>query len=635
MGSDIARKTADAAQQYRAVVWQQGRVTLETDLNEAEEMRAEQSHAQLLDIVGPAGTPDDGYRVSVPATSGIPYDFSIGFGTFYMGGVRVSRAAATSWFGQQQGDWLDLAAELQDQPEREQVLLWLQEQEVSAVEDAALREEALGGPDTAQRLRLLQRVLRQPVEADDCAGAFGEIAQRWAKEGLVLDQATRRLGSAARLKAGFQQPGGSMSPCEPQAQGGFLGAENQLIRVQVTAGSKILWGFDNASFLYRVTPVGGSKKVLRLGSVPVDAQHQPRTGQYVEVLRPTALLANGELVAAPSGHVSKLSGGYDPDAETVQLETSLPAGYLEAEQLYLRVWEEQKQFDENVPLTLGDTGLQVTLSGGPFPLGDHWLLAVRPSQPQRVYPARYLEEPQPPDGPRCWATPLALLNWKDEDTAEVVDCRPAFDNLVELTARPLAQPGSSGGGCCSVIIGPEDLVGESLQEIIDRYSREYRPAVICLRTGRYELEEPLRLGKEHDGLALHGCTGEVVLAAAEGKEESFADGLVVIYGTKEITLSSLRFELPAAPLDLQALGMDEAAARELQRALDEQGAGLYVSIGVQVAKTSGLTIEGCVFGYSSKKGLVFAVGVLLRGGAEALRVEGCQFLESKSQQGSE
>ena len=44
----------------------------------------------------------------------------------------------------------------------ELVYLMAAEQEVSAVEDPALADVALGGPDTMQRRRILQRFVRQP-----------------------------------------------------------------------------------------------------------------------------------------------------------------------------------------------------------------------------------------------------------------------------------------------------------------------------------------------------------------------------------------------------------------------------------------------------------------------------------------
>ena len=63
MGSDRARVTYDPRQQYRSVVMQQGRLTLEADWNEAFQINNESLRKESLDFVGPCGTPDDGYAV--------------------------------------------------------------------------------------------------------------------------------------------------------------------------------------------------------------------------------------------------------------------------------------------------------------------------------------------------------------------------------------------------------------------------------------------------------------------------------------------------------------------------------------------------------------------------------------------
>ena len=113
------------------------------------------------------------------------------------------------------------------------------------------------------------------------------------------------------------------------ATGGYLGADNQLVRVQIcdagdgTAGSgKLLWGYDNASFLYRVT-VNPDSKTLQLNQSPVDAFHSPKSGQFVEVLRTAAILESDpdasdpfhqqtivRCIAEASAEVRTLAAGY-------------------------------------------------------------------------------------------------------------------------------------------------------------------------------------------------------------------------------------------------------------------------------------------------------------------------------------
>ena len=172
MSSDRAKISYDEKQQYRSVIMQQGRVTLEADWNEQGQIVAEEIRQEALDFVGPSGTPDDGYAVSKGGNDG-NFDLILSPGTFYVGGLRVSLGQALSddrsgefrdiasqtvkqaWSYSNQPEWLDHTGDLDWVPvpdgkpdANEYVYLLLREQEVSAVEDSALREVALGGPDT-------------------------------------------------------------------------------------------------------------------------------------------------------------------------------------------------------------------------------------------------------------------------------------------------------------------------------------------------------------------------------------------------------------------------------------------------------------------------------------------------------
>src|SRR4051794_3291607 len=116
MGSDRARNTYDPKQQYRSVVMQQGRVTLEADWNEAQQIAEEEMRREMLDIVGPVGTSDDGYRVVIPPlTVSHRFDFAVQKGSMYVGGLRtwlgdpVFYSNQPDWrdFGPEDPDWVD------------------------------------------------------------------------------------------------------------------------------------------------------------------------------------------------------------------------------------------------------------------------------------------------------------------------------------------------------------------------------------------------------------------------------------------------------------------------------------------------------------------------------------------------
>jgi hypothetical protein len=616
MSSDRARVSYDPTRQYRLVVAQQGRVTLEADVNEAQEIAGENLRAETIDIVGPCGTPDNGYEIKAgpPAP-----DFAVGPGTMYVGGLRVELSQACTYFTQP--EWLDHAGDplwaATDAAGHgpEFVYLLLREQEVSAVEDTVLREVALGGPDTAQRKRLIQRVVRLRVNTDKCATALNIAKKRWTQLGVAFDAASMMLKSPARLKVGFTQDPAPETPCDPPVQGGYLGADNQLIRVQLvgtdpeSGKTRLVWGFNNASFLYRVKLLApGDKKTLELLSTPIDTYHAPSNNRPVEVLRSAIDLKDGDTIAAHFGIVPATPQVYVPETRRLVLQNDLPQAYVDdTAPLYLRLWEQEIDFTSGETVPLGNTGLQVTIdlhgALGALTAGQFWMFAVRPSTPVELYPRRYLAGAQPPEGPRLWACPLATIGWTQNAFTLLDDCREKFDNLVELTKRRTE--------CCSIVVTPDDVGnGRGLQDLLNSLSGKV--ATLALQPGLYELSRPLELDEKHNGLTLEGChdchptkgkDGVVcgaTLTARERDKNNFKGPLIELARVTDLTLRKLCLEVP--------LGSSSQA------------------VGIHAGDCSNLHIEGCVFRIEPRAGAVHAAAIWVGGRCPDLRIERNYFL---------
>ncbi len=647
MGSDIARRTYDKSRQYRAVVMQQGRVTVEADWNEEWQIVNEEERKEALDIVGSSGTPDNGYHVMPVAKA--PFDFTVSQGTMYVGGMRVSLDKTVQYSQQLEWidhlldpDWLNPSDLPRVQSRREFIYLSLREQEVSAVEDLVLREVALGGPDTAQRTRLVQRIMREQTQAEDCPAALAQAVEQWAAKGLHFDPQTMRLMPSGKLKVGFTNVVTNPDPCEPQARGGYLGADNQLIRIQISGYDQdsksytLVWGFDNASFLYRVQ-VGDDLKTLILQSRPVDDFHKPKKDQAVEILAAAVQLDEMDItdyVAQATGIVTTLDSDYVSDTQTISLTDALPQDYGDSSKVpvvFLRVWQEEKSFTPGTPVTLGTTGLQVTVTDQPLYVGDYWTMAVRPdtgvdpNASTDIFPHRYLASPQCPNGPRLWVCPLAVVEWDIEGhITHNYDCRNPFDNLVDLTKRNL-------GGCCNVTIRPEDLtVNKTLQSIIDKYSQKEQVSV-CLMPGTYTLTEPLRLGPQHSNLTLEGCHHGVTIQAAAGSEKQFLDGLIVLTGVSNVTIQGLRFELPLTPFYSRDLASGPRIAglhpSEVRNILGAQLPNLQVSIGIRTLQCAALAIQDCYFHFpQAGEQNVFGAGIFAGSECDRLTVQDNRFV---------
>ena len=196
MATDVARLSFDPARHYtRSRPAAGSRHPRGGGERAARRSSPRSAGRSCVDIVGPAGTPDDGYAVRAPGTG---VDLTVGAGTMYVGGWRVAleapiRLRDAARLARPSGAATGAArpAGPRARPAR------AHETDVTAVEDPALYEVALGGPDGAARTRLLQRVQRLPTDGSDCAAALAEDDKRWLQQGLRFDPATRQLASNA------------------------------------------------------------------------------------------------------------------------------------------------------------------------------------------------------------------------------------------------------------------------------------------------------------------------------------------------------------------------------------------------------------------------------------------------------
>jgi hypothetical protein len=641
MSTDRTRPPDDRRQGYRGVSFQQGRVVIDRDLNAAQEFLSAAHQDAAADFVGPVGTPgDDDFRVTVPSSLAHDgFDVHVHSGVMYVGGLRLEFAApgkGKSLSYASQPEWLDPPpVSYTAFPAREVVALRATLGEVGAVEDVDQLDPGLGGPDTAARVWVRTRVVREKVKADTCEGATAELEKRWLGDGYTYDPAKATLLPRGTLQVEFASAGGTAGPCDPEPTGAFLHADNQHIRVK-RLGDDILWGYDNASFLYKVKSVESLTSVT-LASAPVDETRRPRKGWFVEVLSAAAELRNGAFAAEPNGHVTALDA--DALGGVLTLSNPMPAAYktnFEAATkkwpLYVRVWESRHAIPASgvVPLVAADssaTGLQLTLgSDGPGE-GEFWSFAVRPGvdAERQILPARF-KTPQQPDGPRQWLCPLALVEWTAAGKGAVLhDCRQHFDDLVELTARKF----EGGGGCCEITVTAEQApTGELWKFIREAVNRAGRPVRVCFKPGRYALDAPLVLTKEFAGVTLHGC-GAVTLGASEkAPAGTFLDGLIVVAGCERVTISGIHFSPPglAALSQFKARGVPPPVLDTLKNTEGD----FRTAVAVRAASAPHLRVEDCTFAFpASTDSGVFAPGVFAHGNCTGFRLLNCRWDEPR------
>jgi hypothetical protein len=166
-------------------------------------------------------------------------------------------------------------------------------------------------------------ILYTGIEGETCIEARQQVQNRFVADGLGSLNAEQELSVDAELSVSY---GASEPPedlCTPVASVGYLGAENQAIRVQLTDESHLTWGFNNAAPLYRVQ-VAGDRTTATLLTPPKDQAHWPLAEQTMEILPWSAVLPNNEKIAHYQGHLTRVSAAYNPDTELLTLADPVP-----------------------------------------------------------------------------------------------------------------------------------------------------------------------------------------------------------------------------------------------------------------------------------------------------------------------
>lgn len=552
---DISRWSTDFRKRYAGVRMQQGRVVTDDDVNEAARLELEDTRETRIDIIGPVGSPDDGFAIGSASVTPNGPDFSIQNGTLYLGGLRLHLDDPTTYLGQSDFLEIDLIpAPVDGRVDLVYIEAW--QQHVSAVEDEELFEKALAGPDTSTRLKTMQRIHVAPgVAASDCAGALTAVI---AGLGGGTLNSELEWKPDSQLTVTFDPNSNPADLCNPPVQGGYLGAENQAIRVELRDNNQFTWGFDNASPMYRVEvqndPVTGQPTQIHMLTAPKDQAHWPLAGQTIELLPWGALLPNGEIVADPfSGWLARVSASYGPDDQDFTIDTAVPAGFGTAWQkhddaaqlaagsqyFYMRVWNRGGDLSSTAAIgfvpngatvPLGDTGLLVQFLGTQFRRGDYWVIAARPQTRDVVVPWQLMDKREP-HGYQRFIASLGLIQWSQDPTTlaftgtPIDDCRPTFPPLTRIR------------GCCTYTVGDGLTsfgVFSTIQDAVDQLPGD--GGEICVlpgtHTGRVRIA-----GKQN--IRIHGCGDRSIVVPGN---EPGGGPLFYIEDSQYIELDSLHLQ---------------------------------------------------------------------------------------------
>jgi len=357
---------------------------------------------------------------------------------------------------------------------------------VSAIEDPAIREIALGGPDTATRMQTVWQVKLHEVNDNlDCS----HFPPGWRHPD---DSYTGKLAARTSPAPPAQEP------CQLPPGSGYQGLENQLYRIEIHQSGGVneatfKWSRDNGSVVTGVIPAGG--QVIEVQDLGRSENLGFAPGQWIE-LHGDRL----ELLGEPGSLL--LIDGIKPAEKqiTFQSGVSLPDPAELGPHPRIRRWDQGKDAPaagititaDWIPL---ENGLEVRFSGDTFRSGDYWLVpartATRETQGHIEWPFDDLTGAplaQSPLGIQHAYCPLALVKSANQAflPPQPTDCRKIFPPLIEV-----AEEVGPGQVCCTIIVGNgQDSHGDfdDLQEAIEviKSLPTDRGYQICLLPGDYE-----------------------------------------------------------------------------------------------------------------------------------------------------
>ena len=372
------------------------------------------------------------------------------------------------------------------------VVLEAWQREIDALQDPHIREVALGGPDTCERLQTVWQVhvlpwsgessppgsplpspLPSPPSPLDCCSDIPSFDSYKA--------ATRTTGL---MNAQAPPPGNNVPPCQLPPSAGYLGLANQLYRVEIfqtgdyNDTATFVWSRDNAMV---ETPIVclDSSGIVYVSSLGTDDLHSFTLNDWVEIVDDNAGLEGqsrflAQITEPPGAAAQPPCGTAGVQAYSLTL-TPTPTGFESRTNLRLRRWDMPASAvatststgnPVGIPIVPGwiqlENNIQVNFTDGHYATGSYWQIPARTATADIEWPPFQVPNsnpiPQPPLGPDHFFCRLALLTVIDGDI-QVTDCRCTFPSLTTICADDI---------CCQTSgceLSPVGTVQQALDEL--------------------------------------------------------------------------------------------------------------------------------------------------------------------------
>lgn len=483
------------------VLLQQGRVTLDADVNEAELLNLGWREQHARDVIGAAvcavaAEDADGFRVEAAAVVGEAVQVALHPGRCWADGILTRLAGnmpdadkpvlrRATYLGPPVASPVPTTATVGDGV-RDAVILEVSIDAVHALQyPERLLEPALGGPDTSERAHVNWRLKLLRLAADeDCSNIAGRLRDDPAKKG--------------RLTASLEPVVELVGDCPVVGGGGYTGFEHALMRIEIADTRpgdpvRFKWSRWNGALAGR----GRFDATVNPNRVHIDAGraaivHAGETGFYLEALQYDELDGTWNVVYASAATLNTEH----------ELELAAPAAFgtlpATTEPVFFRLWNGIANIaaftNAANPQPLRD-GIRLVFDApslGNYRPGDYWTFALRAGEIKN--PLLLIDE-APPTGIVLHRAPLAEIAWTDRrDTAisgTLEDCRKRF--------RPLTNQKL----CCSFLVG-DGITSFGDFNALEEAAAHLPPSggELCLMPGIHRANLHLE-GRQH--VKIHGC----------------------------------------------------------------------------------------------------------------------------------
>lgn len=564
MNTEFSRQRFDSWNDFGSVLMQQGRVQLDADWNEFNEIIDRRLRAETVDILGrgivPKQTPE-GFNPSFDPGS---KKLTIGPGRMYVDGLlaenhgkapagqpldfdpALSELRGSSAIGYEEQPYYPNPAALPTSAGPNLIYLDVWHRELTNIEMPGLVEPAVG-VDTTTRIQTAWqvRVLENAQGVNLSCSTPDDQIPGWLD---IITPSAGRLTTAATGVPSLDDP------CLVPPTGGYRSLENRCYRIEIhsvdpnTGAAAFKWARDNRSMTAAIISIPAANQIV-LDRVQWDSLLRFSAGDWVEITD------DWREFAGRPGIIAKISAPVEDSTRTITLSVNLSAADFPlnaqnqpdpARHTRIRKWDQSgivRDSNGNVvkdlnadnsgviPLKTDGTsiliedGIQITFSlaviaSGPsrFRPGDYWVFAARAADASiEILTAA------PPRGVHHHYCRLGLLT-----STGATDCRQLW-------------PPDFGGECCActVCVTPHSHANNTmtLQQAIDKAKET--GGTVCVAPGTYALTATLQVSGARS-IRIKGQGWQTILAYAPAQEGNVISmPAILVQDTQDFVLEDL------------------------------------------------------------------------------------------------